>query len=307
VDLGPQKEGTMFLEESHNKDRTKFIGGSDIASIMGTSPYKTAYTLWLEKTGKKPPVDISGEFHVQRGVINEPVALAKLEEQLGEKFESNKRFVENYKSCEVDGYSNTTIVEIKCMGAKAHEAVKDGIVPKGYIDQCQWNMLLSKTNRCIFASYRPEDDSLHLYSIDRDEKRQIKIFFKVDEFWHGNVLADVEPPLTDADYKDMSSDEEFKQLAKAFKDVSARKKEAEETLSAIKKDLDKLLKSKDITKGMGHGLRLNKYQRKGSVEYKKIPELEGVNLEEYRKKPVNVFDVRASKPREIIIGEHHMD
>ncbi|WP_410960483.1 YqaJ viral recombinase family protein, partial [Salmonella sp. SAL4361] len=32
--------------------RKKGIGGSDVAAILGFSPYKSPYQLWLDKTGR---------------------------------------------------------------------------------------------------------------------------------------------------------------------------------------------------------------------------------------------------------------
>ena len=33
-------------------DRRKGIGGSDVAAIMGLNKWKSAYQIWLEKTGQ---------------------------------------------------------------------------------------------------------------------------------------------------------------------------------------------------------------------------------------------------------------
>ena len=33
-------------------ERTKGIGGSDVATVLGLNPYKTPLSLWEEKTGK---------------------------------------------------------------------------------------------------------------------------------------------------------------------------------------------------------------------------------------------------------------
>lgn len=43
------------LSMSHQEwleDRRKGIGGSDVATILGLNQYKSAYQLWLEKTGQ---------------------------------------------------------------------------------------------------------------------------------------------------------------------------------------------------------------------------------------------------------------
>ena len=49
------------------KARTKFIGGSDIASIMGLSAWKTNRQLYLEKKGLVEPDDLSDNPLVQYG------------------------------------------------------------------------------------------------------------------------------------------------------------------------------------------------------------------------------------------------
>ena len=37
--------------------RTMGIGGSDVSVIAGINPYKSAYQLWLEKTGQTEPAE----------------------------------------------------------------------------------------------------------------------------------------------------------------------------------------------------------------------------------------------------------
>ena len=43
------------------------IGGSDASCILGLNPYKSAYALWCEKTGKIIPEDISDKEAVRLG------------------------------------------------------------------------------------------------------------------------------------------------------------------------------------------------------------------------------------------------
>ena len=45
----------MFTTE----ERRNYIGGSDIAAILGMSRWKTPLKLWLEKTGEVEPDDLS--------------------------------------------------------------------------------------------------------------------------------------------------------------------------------------------------------------------------------------------------------
>ena len=52
------------LSMSHQEwleDRRKGIGGSDVATILGLNQYKSAYQLWLEKTGQVELKDTESE------------------------------------------------------------------------------------------------------------------------------------------------------------------------------------------------------------------------------------------------------
>ena len=49
------------------EDRINFLGGSDTGTILGLNPYKSAYTLWLEKTGQVEPPDLSDKTAVKVG------------------------------------------------------------------------------------------------------------------------------------------------------------------------------------------------------------------------------------------------
>ena len=50
------------------EQRKKGIGGSDVAAIMGLSPWRTPAEVWFEKTGRVEPPDLSDKPYVQKGV-----------------------------------------------------------------------------------------------------------------------------------------------------------------------------------------------------------------------------------------------
>ena len=53
--------------------RANGVGGSDMSTILGINPYATPYDLWLEKTGRTEPEDISDRWAVERGNALEDV------------------------------------------------------------------------------------------------------------------------------------------------------------------------------------------------------------------------------------------
>ena len=79
---------------------------------------------------------------------------------------------------------------------------------------------------------------------------------------------------------DIRTDEDFGRLVAAHKDALEMKKSAETELKLIENAI------KDVCDGpaKGFGLTLSEVERKGNVDYKVVPELEGVDLEPYRKK-----------------------
>ena len=45
----------------------------------------------------------------------------------------------------------------------------------------------------------------------------------------------------------------------------------------------------------GSGVQVSRYIRKGTVDYGAIPELQGLDLEEYRKKPIEAWRITCQK------------
>lgn len=66
--------------------RNKYLGGSEIATIMGYNKYKTPYQLWQQKTGIAPADEKT--YAMERGNELEPKALAYVEETQGVKVSS---------------------------------------------------------------------------------------------------------------------------------------------------------------------------------------------------------------------------
>lgn len=58
-------------------NRTKGIGASEVASILGVDKFRSAFQVWAEKTGNAPPEDLSGNEAVEFGCrLERPIAEA---------------------------------------------------------------------------------------------------------------------------------------------------------------------------------------------------------------------------------------
>ena len=136
--------------ESWLKNRNKFIGGSDVACILGLNPYKSNLELYREKIGLVAPPDLSGNAAVEYGTKAEEHirALFKLDypNLTVEYVENNSWHNSKYPfaACSLDGWSTEKetgrkgILEIKTANitSKAQaEKWKDGKIPDNYYCQ----------------------------------------------------------------------------------------------------------------------------------------------------------------------------
>jgi putative phage-type endonuclease len=278
-------------------DRSKYLGSSDIAAILGISPWKTKHLLWREKTGRVIAEDISGKFHVQRGVEGEIVAREKICDLHSEKYEPSAWQDDFYEFMRAhdDGYSErlNEHLEIKCMGKDAHEAAKLGEIPDYYLCQIQYCLMLSGAKKTAFISFQPETGDLVSVDVLPDAKYQAKIRKAALEFWEKNVVGGEEPELADGDFDEIVEDAVFEALASDFIIAKERLKEIEDRYENLRTRIQEHLGERKRVRG--YGLICNTITRKGAVDYKKIPELAGVDLEPYRKKPVMAFDIRLEK------------
>lgn len=174
-----------LFEDQWSVNRSKGIGGSEIAVVMGLSPYKSRVELWQEKTGLIKPKDISMMPHVRRGIEAEPVARELIEKRFRVKYTTPQLVHPRWPEIRVslDGLCQHHVLEIKTMGEKKHLDVQKKIVPDYYQVQVQWGMMIAGKRLGLFASYRPEDETLYTTWIFEDKKLQRAMCAEALSFW----------------------------------------------------------------------------------------------------------------------------
>src|SRR6476620_3868255 len=76
------KTGMTEADWQEYRRKQQGIGGSDVAVILGLSPYKSAFSLWLEKTGQVKAKPVQNEY-VEWGNLLEPVIRDKFRRETG--------------------------------------------------------------------------------------------------------------------------------------------------------------------------------------------------------------------------------
>ena len=127
------------MQESVNKDREKYLGGSDIAVIMNLSPFKNRFDLLLEKAGYKEDT-FEGNVYTEYGNELEP----KIREYINSEYIKNLPFVNPF----VEGKHIREAENGDPIGVRCHTDGERCIDTSGMA----WEVLEIKTTSQIFES-----------------------------------------------------------------------------------------------------------------------------------------------------------
>ncbi len=253
--------------EDWNAWRKRHIGGSEISSIMGVNPWKNAYTLWLEKTGRKEADEMN--FAMRRGLALEEEALREYTRQTNnfvvkqERLEHDKWSIAgaNIDGITEDGF---TLVEIKCPGKKTIEKCEKGKIDKHYLYQCQWYLMITKAKECHFFCYDQKKTALLV--IESNLSLQKELLNRAINFWEYNVKNDIAPEVTTKDYI-LIDDPNFKSLAEKYLQIEENLKELEKAKKVLK---EKILDFGDDGNFKGSGISANINSPKKRIDWDRV-------------------------------------
>lgn len=254
---------------------------------MGESPYQTPLQLWEERTKRKAPQETN--FAMARGISMEPRARADFE--LTHNIEMPPVLGEHpehpFIRASLDGYNAelNVALEIKCCGKKNFELVKSGIVPIDYKAQIQQQILVSGASKVYLHAFNGSTGAT-LEVLPDIEYCKI-LLKKLIEFW-GFIQNDTPPPADPARDYEVIADNALEDYCKIWKAA----KEQIELHQIILDDVEEKIRTGlQVQRAVCNGLRLTKSQRKGGIDYKSIKELEGVDLEKYRRATTESFRI----------------
>lgn len=185
------KEKIPVNRDEWLKQRSKGLGGSDAGAVVGLNPYKSAYTLWAEKTGQISNV-------VEE---NEAIRLGNdLEDYVAKRFaeRENKRVKRSsycYQSKEFPfmraNVDRLIVGENAALECKTANPFKDGdysndIIPPAYYCQCLHYMAVCGFDR-MYLAVLVFQKGFYTYVIDRGNEAveaDIQALIKAEsEFW----------------------------------------------------------------------------------------------------------------------------
>lgn len=214
----------LVLVDTENLPRTEWlewrrkgIGGSDVAAIMGISPFRTARDIYYDKIKVTSLEDDEEEEYddgwvaKRMGNLLEPLVAEIFQKRTGfEVFKINKMFYHPHHPfmlADIDYFvklpdGTIAILEIKTTDeSKVFEWFKDGekIVPVYYESQGRHYMAVTNIDRVFYCCilYGRSENSVVIREIKRDYEYEDEMIFLEQEFWQENVKKKVPPPYTE--------------------------------------------------------------------------------------------------------------
>lgn len=216
----PKVSGATFhrfrSDEKWLEERRKGIGGSDIAAVMGKSPWRSPLAVWANKTGVIDETE-QQKASMEWGLRLEPAVLKKYSEEAGSPVFYCPRSIHRSKDnpifcASLDGIVPETMVAVNAKTASSFAKDAWGEegtdeTPKHYLHAAQWEMFVLGTE--FVEHHTPAlfgGNDYNLYRVRRDEKIIAEMKVRALEFWE--KVKKNEPPAVED-----GSDETRKTLA----------------------------------------------------------------------------------------------
>lgn len=149
-------------------DRNKYIGGSDIPTIMNINPFKKRFDLLLEKA-ELLENEFDGNIYTEYGNVLEPKIRKYINKLRNTNYIEYKKIDGNIR-CHLDGFNDVSVLEIKTTS----QIRKKVSSYKKYLVQLLFYMQQTNVEKGLLAVYeRPKDfceefqeDRLQMFDID---------------------------------------------------------------------------------------------------------------------------------------------
>lgn len=259
--------------------RALYRNASESAAVMGASPWMTTYQLWLVRTGR---MEVPVTAPMRHGTEMEPKARAAYEAQTGLIMQPLVLTDGDY-SASLDGITleGDLLLEVKCpykgQSSTLWQSVSVGDVPIYYGIQIQHQLMVSGAATAHLWVFDGAEGLL--LDISRDEAVMADIRAAWDGF-QPYLDSDTPPPLSDLDTA--TRDDPVWKLAAVIY-LNAKRK-AEEATAALEAARDGLVVLASHPSESGAGVTVTRFWKQGNVDYKKVPELKAVSLDQYRGK-----------------------
>lgn len=243
-------------------DRTTYLGGSDVAAILGVAPpnwNNTPFMLFQKKTGAYVEEITPAKRRIlERGARWEPIVLEMMVDELTDRghdvqvVTTNQRYLDpefSFLAAEIDAElivdGEPVNGEMKTAGYFAAGAWGDydsDEVPIYYLAQVMHGLMIQPRRRAVVAAVTGFDDRPMIRWVDRDEETIAAIRAREIEFWQRIQSGDAPDPVTVEDVKWLYPRDRGTSIDadEALMDTHRRLKAAKASFKALEADIELL-------------------------------------------------------------------
>ena len=266
----------MLHNQDFTRERTKYLGGSDIGAILGLSKYRSAVDVWMEKTGKT--FSQKDSLPLRFGQFAEDFVAREYALATGYALVKQEKAMIHPQYAYMQGHIDRLVIEeggalmnaqgqarriLECKTANPFAQSDWGEigtdqVPLAYLVQCAWYMMLCNIDQTDLAVLFVNAD-FRIYAIQRDAELEQMIFERAIDFWENHVVKDLPPKaVSELDYqqlfrqsspsKTVEADSETAELIQKIRDLNQHIEQFETQVSQMKQGImEKMQDSEVIT------------------------------------------------------------
>lgn len=270
--------------------RYNYITASDVPVLFDLSPYKTPLQLFEEKCMRtEAPKNKSKEtlFAIGHGaeIVGRKWLVEKLGHDLAPAVVASLEVPELLAS--LDGFSEeeSLVAEFKYVGKDSFISIKAGQLPPHHEFQVQAQLLVTRASKAVYFAMNPDGDAAMLDILPNPQMHE-QIIKEVKAFMN-LVKTGEAPEPSPRDYV-TPEDSRFEML----RELKLKMDQFSDEFETLKGELAKEYTHPRIKAG---GVLFIRSFRKGNVQYAKVPELKGLDLELYRGKSFETVSVKLEK------------
>lgn len=179
------------------------VGGSEAGAVIGMNPYKSAYTLWAEKTGRA--AEFEGNLITEVGSYLEAFVAELFERETSKKVRRKNKILVNDKYpfafADVDRLvvGEKALLEIKTTNSVPimKQLRNSNEFPEAYYAQVVHYLAVSGLEKAYLAVLI-NCREFKVFELERDEDEIAALMGAEEEFWCGYVKTDTPPPADGA-------------------------------------------------------------------------------------------------------------
>ena len=272
----------MLNNQDFTHNRSAFIGGSDVAALLGLSKYRSAMDVWLEKTGKK--VNRKDSFALRFGSFAESFIADEYALLTGEHIVDHPHSIVHSEHSFCVGHIDRFVLEkkelplfnsdgglnakklLECKTANHYSQSDWGepgtdTIPLPYLCQCLWYLGITNLPEIDVAVLLGGSD-LRIYTITRDFELESLLFEKAALFWTEHVQKNIPPKPQSIDDcqslfqraivgKTMEANSEALDLIRKLKALESQAQVEEKQMNDIKQQLMETMAEAEVLTYLG--------------------------------------------------------